>query len=204
MPLTMDKAAGKKIYAQYFNKSGDTAKVNDSFYAALKARGFTATRDYSEADLAFLYVDPTSGSYFTATMGYLELDIVQGKIVVETRPDGTPARTKHVETTLTGAALIKEIADTVHANGGKVISNVNIKLPWMLGNVEPYSDALLAGFDTFVDAVLDVAEGKYKPTGVLPLPCPGMTASLSWMQMATASLPMTCPVMPRMNTYRIP
>ncbi len=172
LPLTMDKAAGKKIYAQYFNKSGDTAKVNDSFYAALKARGFTATRDYSEADLAFLYVDPTSGSYFTATMGYLELDIVQGKIVVDTRPDGTPARTKHVETTLTGAALIKEIADTVHANGGKVISNVNIKLPWMLGNVEPYSDALLAGFDTFVDAVLDVVEGKYKPTGVLPLTLP--------------------------------
>jgi beta-glucosidase-like glycosyl hydrolase len=172
LPLTPEKATGKKIYAQYFNKSGDTAKTNDSLYAALEARGFTITRDYSEADLAFLYVNPTSGSYFDATLGYLELDIAHAKIVVETRPDGAPARTKHVETTLTGAALIKEIADTVHANGGKVISNVNFKLAWMLGNVEPYSDALLAGFETFADATLDVIEGKYHPSGVLPLTLP--------------------------------
>ena len=60
----------------------------------------------------------------------------------------------------------------MHANGGKVITNVNFQLVWILGNVEPYADALLAGFDTFTDATIDVITGVYSPTGVLPLTLP--------------------------------
>lgn len=50
----------------------------------------------------------------------------------------------HTETTLHGEKRLAEIAASVHANGGKVITNVNITLAWQLGNVEPLCDVLLA------------------------------------------------------------
>lgn len=64
------------------------------------------------------------------------------------------------------------IAETIHANGGKVISNINFTLAWMVGNVERYSDALLAGFDTFPEATIDIITGAYAPTGKMPLTLP--------------------------------
>ena len=89
-------------------------------------------------------MNPKSGNYFSATAGYLELDICDGKIVHDVDELGRPAASTHAETTLQNAGKIKEIADAVHNNGGKVISNVNFTLAWMLENVEPCKDALLA------------------------------------------------------------
>ena len=63
--------------------------------------------------------------------------------------------------------------------GGKVISCVNFTLAWMVGNVEPYSDALLAGFDTCTDALLDVILGICRPTGRLPITLPKNDAVLA-------------------------
>ena len=42
------------------------------------------TEDYREADYAILFLNPSSGEYFNATPGYLELDLCDGKEV----PDG--------------------------------------------------------------------------------------------------------------------
>ena len=42
----------------------------------------------------------------------------------------------------------------------------------MLGNIEPYADALTAGFDTYPQAVLDVIRGLYAPKGKLPFTLP--------------------------------
>ena len=117
-------------------------------------------------------MNPKSGNYFSATAGYLELDICDGKIVHDVDELGRPAASTHAETTLQNAGKIKEIADAVHSNGGKVISNVNFTLAWMLGNVEPYADALLAGFDTYADATMDVIVGDYNPTGKMPITLP--------------------------------
>lgn len=49
---------------------------------------------------------------------------------------------------------------------------MNITLAWQLGNVEPLCDVLLAGFDTYRSATLDVIFGCFAPTGKLPSPCP--------------------------------
>ena len=67
---------------------------------------------------------------------------------------------------------IRYISETVRANEGKVIMNVNFTLAWMLGNIEPYADALTAGYDTYPQAVLDVIRGLYNPTGKLPFTLP--------------------------------
>ena len=85
---------------------------------------------------------------------------------------GRPIAETHKDTTLTGAGRIPEIAAAVHGNGGKVIINVNITLAWELGNVEPYADALLAGYDTYPSATLDVILGRFAPTGRLPITLP--------------------------------
>ena len=88
-------------------------------------------------------VNPSSGEYFSATKGYLELEICEGKTVCNVDSQGRPAAETHEETTLSGAKRIPEIAQAVHSNGGKVIANINITLAWLVRNVEPWADALI-------------------------------------------------------------
>lgn len=172
LPLTEEKLEGKSVYVEYFAQ-GDGAEQTAALRESLAAEyGLNLTTDYAAADYAILFVDPESGNYFSATQGYLELDICDGKIVCDVDSEGRPASTTHSETTLKNAGKIKTISDTVKANGGKVISNVNFTLAWMLGNVEPYSDALLAGFDTYATATMDVILGKCDPTGKMPITLP--------------------------------
>lgn len=171
LPLTEDKLAGKKVYAEAFNKD---AKQGEAATKALREMltGVTLVEDPKEADYAILMVSPSSGNYFSATAGYLELDICEDKDVPNVDEQGRPLEETHKETTLSGQKRIKDIADAVHANGGKVVSNVNFPLAWMVGNVEKFSDALTAGFDTFPSATLDVMFGKFAPVGKLPLSLP--------------------------------
>ncbi|MBQ3695026.1 MAG: glycoside hydrolase family 3 C-terminal domain-containing protein [Synergistaceae bacterium] len=173
LPLTSAKLSGKKVYAEFFNKSGNTSDATSALRASLTERGMTVTDDYTEADYAILFIDPSSGNYSSATEGYLELDICESKDVVKVDPEtGKPTSETCKETTLKDADKIALIAIAVHLNGGSVIANVNIKLPWLMGNVEPYADALTAGFDTVTDATIDVITGVYSPTGVLPVTLP--------------------------------
>lgn len=171
LPLTEDKLAGKKVYAEAFNKD---SKQGEAATSALKEMlgNVTLTDDPKEADYAILMVSPSSGNYFSATAGYLELDICEDKVVPNADNEGKPMEETHLETTLSGQKRIAEIANAVHANGGKVVSNINFPLAWMVGNVEKYSDALTAGFDTFPSATLDVIFGRFSPVGKLPLTLP--------------------------------
>ena len=67
----------------------------------------------------------------------------------------------------------------MHAHGGRVIANINFPLAWMVGNVEPYADALTAGFDTYPSATLDVLFGRFEPVGRLPITLPRNDAVLA-------------------------
>ncbi len=108
--------------------------------------------------------------------------------MVETRPDDAPRQDQACGNHPHRRSSIKEIADTVHANGGKVISNVNFKLAWMLGNVEPYSDALLAGFETFGGRHAGCDRRQVPPLRRAALTLPkDDSAPLKWMPMASAS-----------------
>ena len=169
--MTEDKLAGKKIYAEAFHKAAEQSKKSTEALKEMLA-GVNLTEDYKEADYAILMISPSSGDYFSATPGYMELDICEDKEVCNVSADGRPEAEKHKETTLAGAGRIKEIAGAVHANGGKVISNINFTLAWLVGNVETQSDALLAGFDTYPNATLDVIFGRFAPVGKLPITLP--------------------------------
>ncbi len=165
------KAEGKKVYVEAFHKN---PKQGEAATAALKDMlgEVTLVDNYEEADIAILYVNPSSGDYFTATAGYLELDICEGKEVANVDDNCRPMKQTHLETTLTGTHKIAQIAKAVHAKGGKVVANINFNLAWLIGNVEPYVDALTAGFETYPAATLDVMFGRFDPVGKLPITLP--------------------------------
>lgn len=171
LPLTPDKLAGKKVYAEAFYNDERLSQQSTADLRAL-LEGADLTDDPAQADYAILFVTPKSGAYFTATPGYLELDLCAGKSVPNVDEAGCPMAETHQETTVAGMARIKEIADAVHAKGGKVISNLNITLAWQPGNLEVLSDAMTAGFDTYPDATVDVMLGRFAPVGQLPLTLP--------------------------------
>lgn len=173
------KAEGKKIYAEAFYKNPEQAEGATKELREKLAAYCTLTDDYAQADAAILMLHPSSGAYFSATPGYLELDLCEDKEVCDVDEQCRPLASTHKETTVSGMKRLAEIAETVHANGGKVISNVNVTLAWELGNIEIVSDALTVGFDTFDEAVFDVIFGKYAPTGKLPITFPKNDAVLA-------------------------
>ncbi len=172
LPLTGDKLAGKKVYAEAFGKKPEQGEAGTKALREMLAGQVELTEDYTQADIAILMVSPSSGDYFTATAGYLELDICEDKTVPNVDDFCRPMKETHQETTLTGTGRIAEIAGDVHSRGGKVIANINFPLAWLVGNVEPHTDALTAGFDTYPSATLDVIFGRYAPTGKLPITLP--------------------------------
>ena len=165
-------AAGKKVYVEAFRKNAEQGQLATAALRELVGRDAILTDDHTEADLAILFVSPSSGDYFTATAGYLELDICEEKEVPNVDDLCRPMQETHTETTLTGVYRIAEIAAAVHANGGKVIANINFPLAWLVSNVERYADCLLAGFETEPAATLDVIFDRYQPTGRLPMTLP--------------------------------
>jgi len=171
LPLCAEKLTDRKVYCEAFSKNPDTAKAATTSLRELVGNCKETTCPET-ADIAILALRPSSGAYFSATPGYLELDICENKLVPNVDELCRPTTEKHTETTLLGVDRIKEIADRVHKNGGKVIVSVNITMPWLLGNVEPYADALVVGFDTYPEAVMDVILGKFSPVGKLPITLP--------------------------------
>lgn len=172
LPLTAEKLEGKKVYVECFCKNPEKAEQETAEIRKALQNEMTLTEQYEEADYAVLLLNPSSGEYFNATPGYLELEICEEKTVPNVDREGRPTSETHKETTLSGVHRIHEIAETLHAGGGKVIANINITLAWEVGNIEPYTDALTAGYDTYPSAVTDVMLGKYEPTGKLPLTLP--------------------------------
>ena len=175
LPLTAEKLEGKKVYVEVFHKE---TKLATSYTEKARKKcqelgQFTLTDKYEEADVAILFLHPKSGDYFSATPGLLELEICENKTV--TALDGS----SYEETTLTGMAYLKGIADSIHSRGGKVIMSVNVTMPWILGNIEPLADALIAGYDTFYKAQFEVIAGNSRPVGVLPLTLPSSEAVIA-------------------------
>ena len=60
-----------------------------------------------------------------------------------------------------------------------MVVGLNVILPWLLGNVEPLADALVAGFDTRTEALFDVIVGDAAPSGRLPLTFPIDNAAIA-------------------------
>lgn len=154
-----------KVYVAGFNKNDD-ADVS-GMAAALEAAGYTVVDDYNEADVAYLRVKPTIEGQGSSNLAILDLvEDVETPIY-----DDNAKRTGDTAlvTTVYGMSEFQEIADAVHANGGKVIGEIDASNAWILTEMEPYCDALLGTFSTKDEAIAQVVSGEHNPTGKLPI-----------------------------------
>lgn len=87
LPLTSEKLAGNKIYAEAFHKLPEQAEDATAELKELLAELALADTP-QQADIAILLLDPSSGEYFNATPGYLELDLCDGKVVPNVDSEG--------------------------------------------------------------------------------------------------------------------
>jgi len=155
LPLAADRLAGRTVYVELFEADLRVAKL-DGLRAGLAAAypSIRFTTDHRHADVAVLFVNPSSGDYFHST-GLLDLDIHEG--------------------TKVALAKITEIRASV----GEVVVGLNVTLPWLLGNIEPLADAIVAGFDTRTESLFDAIVGTFAPTGRLPLTFPIDNAAIA-------------------------
>jgi beta-glucosidase len=155
LPLTVDQLAGRQVYVELFEKDLTVAKL-DRLRANLAAAhpGIEFTTDYRHADVAIVFLNPFTGSYFEFT-GLLDLDIHDASNV--------------------NLGKVKQIRAAV----SQLVIGINVVLPWLLGNVEPLADALVAGFDTRTEAVFSVLVGNAAPRGRLPLTFPIDNAAIA-------------------------
>ncbi len=153
------------VYVHGFNQNDD-ADVS-GMVSALEAAGYTVVDDYAEADVAYLRVTPTIVGTGSSELAILDLaEDVDTPIY-----DNNAKRTDDtaIVTTVANMDEFQEIADAVHANGGKVIGEINASNAWILTNMEPYCDALLGTFNNTDDAITQIVSGAASPTGKLPL-----------------------------------
>ncbi len=184
LPLAAN--AGTKLYIASFTASGEDEDMIASLTELFTAQGFEVVDKADEAEVAYFYVQPkgTTSTNGTAAEGVLSL--VEDYEVDERELSGegafgqgvTASQKKTGEkievTTLADVKKLAKAADTVHANGGKVVATIVCTSPWILTNLEPYCDALLAQYTTSaaslpnaLSAQLDVITGAYNPTGKL-------------------------------------
>ena len=160
-----DKA---KVYVGYLHKEADKAETfRKEAIEELKNRDdIKIVGDINDADYIYVQITPKSGNYFTATPGLLELDLCENK--TNKAMDGS----EYTETTVANIDKLDEYRKIADKNGAKLIVTVNSNMPWLLEKAEVKADALLAHFETFTSAQMDVLTGKFAPTGKLPFTFP--------------------------------
>lgn len=159
------KDTSKKVYVHGFNQKDD-AKM-EGMVTELQNAGFTVVDNYADADIAYLRVTPTIEG--TGSSKLAVLDLVAD---VETPIfDNNAKRTSEtaIVTTVAGMDEFQKIANAVHANGGKVVGEINASNPWILTEMEPFCDALVGTFVNTDESITKVVTGEHNPTGKLPL-----------------------------------
>ena len=144
---------------------------------AFEKKGYTVVATPEEADVLYLHVWPISNGvvFYQFAMPVIEM----GKIVTDERETNKSQKKtgKQVTvTTLKDVEKIRELADAIHARGGKVVGTCVVNNPWLLDKLEPYCDALTIQYtvstvalDNALNAQVDVISGDFAPTGKLSL-----------------------------------
>lgn len=183
--LPLAKNAGTKLYIASFTGTGEDEATIEAMTALFTEKGFEVVSKAKDADIAYLYVRPKATNSTSAGPSEAVLSLVEDFEVPErdmSKSDnemfGSGSQTKTGETvevtTLADVDDIAKIAETVHGNGGKVVATIVCTSPWILDNLEPYCDALVAQYTTSAaslanaqSAQVDVIVGDYNPTGKL-------------------------------------
>ena len=166
LPLT---DTSKKVYIASFTNQGEKDETVEEWKAIFEEAGYTIVRKAADADIAFLDVVP--GSISNAANWMNVLDLVEDYDVPARGGSKDHSKTGDTATmtSLEDVGKIPEIAEAVHANGGVVIAALNCSSPWILSNLEPYCDGIIAQYSSSKQAQWNVLTGAYNPTGKLPI-----------------------------------
>ena len=170
----------KKVYVASFTGAGEDDAVIETLTALFTEKGFTVVDDVEDADIAYLDVQPTYNGTTGSNKAMGVIDLVEekevpGVVTSALRRDGVthasqiPTGELVEVTTLEGVDEIEEIAEEIHAKGGVVIASIKVTQPWILTNLEPYCDGLIANFGVAQKAQVAVVTGEYNPTGKMPI-----------------------------------
>ncbi len=144
---------------------------------AFEKKGYTVVATPEEADVLYLHVWPISNGvvFYQFAMPVIEM----GEIVTDERETNKSQKKtgKQVTvTTLKDVEKIRELADAIHARGGKVVGTCVVNNPWLLDKLEPCCDALTIQYtvstvalNNALNAQVDVISGDFAPTGKLSL-----------------------------------
>ena len=185
LPLAAN--AGTKVFIGSYTGNGEDEDTLTALTELFTAQGFEVVDKAKDAEVAYFYVQPkaTNSTNGSASEGVLSL--VEDYEVDEREMSGggqgfgqgvVASQKKTGEkievTTVADMKKLVKAAETVHENGGKVVATVVCTSPWILTNLEPYCDALLAQYTTSGASVnnarkaqLDVITGAFNPTGKL-------------------------------------
>ena len=155
----------------------EDAALRKTLTEAFEKKGYTVVATPEEADVLYLHVWPISnGLVFNQ---YAMPVIEMGEIVTDERERNKSQKktgNKVTVVTLKDVEKIKELADAIHARGGKVVGTCVVCNPWLLDKLEPYCDALTIQYtvsavalNNALNAQVDVISGDFAPTGKLSL-----------------------------------
>ena len=170
----------KKVAIVSLTGTGENEATIATLKAQFEAKGFTVVDDTDDADIAYIDIQPkyngTTGS--NTAMGVI--DLVEGldvpAVVTDAlRRDGVrhgsqiPTGEETEVTTVEDIKDVAKIAKAMHEKGGVVIASIKVTQPWILTNVEPHVDGLIAQFGVPEKAQIAVVTGEYNPTGKMPI-----------------------------------
>src|SRR5690625_4062727 len=144
LPLRPESLRGKKVYVELMAKDllvRDLDGLRDRLEAVHPEVDFTS--DHRGADVALVLMKPYVGSYFD----YVGLN------------DISIGAHSHID--ITKLRRIRESVDTL-------VIGLNAMFPWLLDSIEPIADALLIGFDTRYETMVEDALGSIEPKARLP------------------------------------
>ncbi len=185
LPLAAN--AGTKLFIGSYTGNGEDDEMLAALTELFTARGFEVVEKAKEAEVAYFYVQPKATTSTNGTTAEGVLSLVEDYEVDERTMSGGEGNfgigvvasqektgDKIEVTTLADVDKLAKAANTVHENGGKVVATVVCTSPWILTNLEPYCDALLAQYTTSkaslnnsLNAQADVITGVFNPTGKL-------------------------------------
>ncbi|MEG2935596.1 MAG: glycoside hydrolase family 3 N-terminal domain-containing protein, partial [Clostridium sp.] len=143
-----------------------------------EAKGYVVVDSPEICDYAYLHVWPKQNNIVFLQSSMPVLDLVDGMMHEMRETNKSQRKTGEMMpiSTLREVDKIKEIADLVHANGGKVVATCVVCNPWLLEKLEPYCDGLTfqytvspVAMDNALGAQLDVISGDFNPTGKMSL-----------------------------------
>ena len=191
--LPMEK--GKKVYVAVF--SGEDAgaviaqmmgagvagedndeKLRHQLSSMLRAKGYEIVDTPEACDYAYLHIWPQQNNIVFVQRSMPVLELVEGYMHEEREVNKSQKKTgNRIEiNTLRGIGKIPQLAETVHAHGGKVIATLVVCNPWILSNLEPYVDGMTfqytvspVAMGNALGAQMDVLSGQFNPSGKMSL-----------------------------------